>query len=87
MHQEKCDQPAREHKVQRTRALAAAEQLGASVAVYLEAGQSPGGVASTIVDVTGPLRLVRAGAISLAELRRVADVLDLDAPRDGVDAP
>ena len=68
-------------------AAAAAEQLGASVAVYLEAGQSPGGVASTIVDVTGPLRLVRAGAISLAELRRVADVLDLDAPRDGADAP
>lgn len=54
----------------------AAEQLGGAVAVYLEAGRSPGGVASTIVDATGPLRLVRAGAIDLAELRRFGDVLD-----------
>lgn len=70
-------------------------QLGVSVMVYLDAGDAPGGVASTIVDATGPvLRVVRAGAISLAELNTVAaveDVLvvdeepdaDADAPVDG----
>ena len=51
------------------------DQLGASVRVYLDAGDAPGGVASTIVDATGPvLRVVRAGAISLAELNAVAPV-------------
>ncbi len=52
----------------------AQEQLGASVDVVLDGGTAPGGVASTIVDVTSGLRLVRAGAISLDELRAVADV-------------
>jgi L-threonylcarbamoyladenylate synthase len=53
-------------------------QLGDSVAIYLDGGQVPGGVASTIVDATGEhLRVVRAGAISVEELRTVAPVLDL----------
>ncbi|MEV0892761.1 L-threonylcarbamoyladenylate synthase [Promicromonospora sp. MEB111] len=53
----------------------AVSQLGASVAVYLDGGEAPGGVASTIVDATGPvLRVVREGAVSLAELRKIADV-------------
>lgn len=53
-------------------------QLGDSVAIYLDGGQVPGGVASTIVDATGEvLRVVRAGAISIEELRTVAEVLDL----------
>jgi tRNA threonylcarbamoyl adenosine modification protein (Sua5/YciO/YrdC/YwlC family) len=53
-------------------------QLGASVAVYLDGGPAPGGTASTIVDATGSRpRVVRSGAIGLAELRRVApDLLD-----------
>jgi L-threonylcarbamoyladenylate synthase len=56
----------------------AQEQLGDSVHVYLDAGPVPGGVASTIVDATGDgLRLVRAGAVSLAALREVVAV---DAP-------
>ncbi|RYV50678.1 L-threonylcarbamoyladenylate synthase [Pengzhenrongella frigida] len=55
----------------------ALDQLGSSVAVYLDAGVAPGGVASTIVDATGgELRLVRAGAIDLATLRTVAPVVD-----------
>ena len=52
----------------------AAEQL-AGVAVYLDAGPVPGGVASTIVDATSDrLTLVRPGAIGLDALRAVADV-------------
>jgi tRNA threonylcarbamoyl adenosine modification protein (Sua5/YciO/YrdC/YwlC family) len=53
----------------------AADDLGDSVRVYLDAGRAPGGVASTIVDATGDgLRLVRAGAVDLADLRAVAPV-------------
>jgi tRNA threonylcarbamoyl adenosine modification protein (Sua5/YciO/YrdC/YwlC family) len=53
----------------------ATRQLGDSVSVYLDGGQAPGGVASTIVDATGPtLRVVREGAVSLEALRQVADV-------------
>ena len=49
--------------------------------VYLDAGEAPGGVASTIVDATGEaLRVVRAGAVSLAELRTVAAVEDILPP-------
>ena len=53
-------------------------QLGNSVATYLDGGQVPGGVSSTIVDATGPyLRVVRAGALSIEELRTVTHVYDL----------
>lgn len=48
-------------------------QLGDSVSVYLDGGSCPGGVPSTIVDLTGSVpRLLRAGAISLDRLREVA---------------
>lgn len=51
------------------------DQLGDAVAVYLDAGDAPGQVASTIVDATGPtLRLVRAGALTLEQLAEVAAV-------------
>lgn len=68
-----------------TTAADAHEQLGGAVRVFLDAGQAPGGVASSIVDATGPeLRLVRAGALSLDELREVADVQPAQAaPQDG----
>ncbi len=60
----------------------ARDQLGASVAVYLDAGPVTGGVASTIVDATGPeLRVVRAGAIDLALLREVAPIVE-PAPQE-----
>lgn len=50
----------------------AQEQFGEDVAVYLEDGPAAGGVASTIVDVTGEMpRVLRAGAVSVAELRAV----------------
>lgn len=51
----------------------AQEQLRDAVAVYLDGGPVPGGVASTIVDGTGPVpRVVRAGALPLDVLREVA---------------
>jgi len=62
-----------------TTAADAHAQLGDAVAVYLDAGPTPGLVPSTIVDATGDrLRLVRAGALDLAVLREVADVLGPD---------
>ncbi|WP_432536471.1 L-threonylcarbamoyladenylate synthase [Kineococcus arenarius] len=49
----------------------AVDQLGSSVRVYLDGGPSPKGAPSTIVDASdGPLRVLRAGALSEAELRR-----------------
>jgi tRNA threonylcarbamoyl adenosine modification protein (Sua5/YciO/YrdC/YwlC family) len=54
----------------------AQEQLGDEVAVYLDGGVARTGVASTIVDVTGEVpRVLRAGAVSLEQLRTVvADI-------------
>ncbi len=55
----------------------AADQLG-DVALYLDGGPTPGGVASSIVDATtDALTLVRAGAVGLTELRAVADVREV----------
>ncbi|WP_142120889.1 L-threonylcarbamoyladenylate synthase [Rarobacter faecitabidus] len=55
-----------------TSAREAADQLGDSVAVYLDAGNSPLGQASTIVDATGPvLRIVREGGVSYADLAQL----------------
>jgi tRNA threonylcarbamoyl adenosine modification protein (Sua5/YciO/YrdC/YwlC family) len=60
----------------------ARRQLGEDVAVYLEDGQVPGGVASTIVDVTAERpRVLRLGALELAELKKV--VPDIVAPPVG----
>jgi L-threonylcarbamoyladenylate synthase len=50
----------------------AQEQLGEDVAVYLEDGPAAGGIASTIVDVTGARpRILRVGAVSEETLREV----------------
>jgi tRNA threonylcarbamoyl adenosine modification protein (Sua5/YciO/YrdC/YwlC family) len=52
-------------------------QLGAAVAVYLDGGPSGDALASSIVDVTaGVPRLLRAGAISLEELRGVVPEIE-----------
>ncbi|SEJ22341.1 translation factor SUA5 [Demequina mangrovi] len=60
-----------------TTAADAESQLGESVAVYLDAGDSPLGVASTIVDATGEhLRIVRQGGISRA---RIVEIVGEDA--------
>jgi L-threonylcarbamoyladenylate synthase len=55
-----------------TDAAQALEQLGTTVAVYLEAGSSGEAVPSTIVDLTTSTPQVRrAGALTLAELQAV----------------
>jgi L-threonylcarbamoyladenylate synthase len=54
----------------------AIEQLGDVVSVYLDGGPCGDPVASTIVDVTGPVpRLLRAGAVPETALRQVAGTL------------
>ncbi|WP_440712260.1 L-threonylcarbamoyladenylate synthase [Gordonia sp. FQ] len=53
----------------------ARDQLGDSVAVYLDGGPAEHAVASTIVDLTGEIpQVLREGAVSIDE---IADVLDL----------
>jgi L-threonylcarbamoyladenylate synthase len=58
-----------------TTAQQAIDELGDSVAVYLDAGPTPGMTPSTIIDATalaagtGPLRILRAGALDEATLR------------------
>ena len=58
----------------------AEEQLGDDVAVYLDGGPCPLGVASTIVDLTGDVpRVLRQGAVELDRIREVAgEVLAAD---------
>jgi L-threonylcarbamoyladenylate synthase len=58
-----------------TTAQQALDELGESITVYLDAGPTPGSTPSTIVDATalaagtGPLRILRAGALDEATLR------------------
>jgi L-threonylcarbamoyladenylate synthase len=54
----------------------AEEMLGDDVAVIVDDGRSPGGEASTIVDVTGPQgRLLRRGALGMWTLNSVLEPL------------
>jgi L-threonylcarbamoyladenylate synthase len=56
-------------------------QLGGSVdlAIVLDGGRAPGGVASTVVDcASGPPRLLRTGAIAVAALAAVLDEAELE---------
>jgi len=56
------------------------DQLGDSVAVYLDAGTSGEAVPSTIVDATGTVpRLLRLGALDLETLRSVCPDLAVEA--------
>ncbi|NYI42153.1 tRNA threonylcarbamoyl adenosine modification protein (Sua5/YciO/YrdC/YwlC family) [Demequina lutea] len=67
-----------------TSAEEAREQLGSAVSVYLDAGDSPLGVASTIVDATGPaLRVLRDGGVSWD---RLVEVVGIDAFESAEDA-
>lgn len=51
---------------------AARDQLGDDVAVYLDGGPTPLGVASTVVDLTaGVPRVLRQGAVPLDRIREV----------------
>lgn len=66
-----------------TTAEEAAEQLGDSVAVYLDGGPCEDAVPSTIVDLTGDVPYVRReGAVSLEELRKVVPEVQLPEPAD-----
>ena len=56
----------------------AQEQLGAGVSVYLDGGPCADNVPSTILDLTGTVpRMLRAGTISVDQLRKVVPVIDL----------
>jgi tRNA A37 threonylcarbamoyladenosine synthetase subunit TsaC/SUA5/YrdC len=55
----------------------AQRQLGDFVAVYLDAGPCEPSAVSTIVDLTGPPRVLRLGALSLEDLRAVAPDTEL----------
>ncbi|MGW1891118.1 L-threonylcarbamoyladenylate synthase [Streptomyces sp. NPDC002004] len=57
---------------------AAQRMLGDSISVYLDGGPTPGNVPSSIVDVTGKVPvLLRAGALSADELRKVVPDLEV----------
>ncbi len=59
---------------------AAQNMLGDSVSVYLDGGPTPDTVPSSIVDVTGKVPvLLRAGALSAAQLREVVPELEESA--------
>ncbi|HYJ77659.1 MAG TPA: L-threonylcarbamoyladenylate synthase [Actinomycetes bacterium] len=61
----------------------AVEQLGESVAVYLDGGPSGEPVPSTIVDVTSEVpRVLRVGALAVELLREVAGDLDTGSYSD-----
>ena len=81
-----------------TTAAHAREQLGDRVAVYLDAGSTPGQVPSTIVDFTKSEygSVVRAGKIPVSALREVIPYLEeniapvppvASAPGDAITAP
>ena len=62
----------------------AEEMLGDSVAVIVDAGESPGGEASTIVDCTGAQgRVLRRGALSLEQLNEVLEPLGATITDEG----
>lgn len=58
-----------------TTAIAAKQQLGGAVAVYLDGGETPVGKPSTIIDLSGPApRILREGAISAESIGEVIGV-------------
>ena len=62
----------------------AEEMLGDAVDVIVDAGESPGGEASTIVDVTGTQgRVLRRGALSLDDLNAVLEPLGATLTDEG----
>ena len=65
-----------------TDAAQAVEMLGEDVSVVIDAGTSPGGQASTIVDVTDETpRVLRIGAITVAELDEALSDLAITVER------
>jgi L-threonylcarbamoyladenylate synthase len=65
----------------------AVDQLGDTVAVFLDDGPATGGVPSTIVDLTGSIpRLLRAGVIPVEELTAVSVISTGSEPGEDADA-
>jgi L-threonylcarbamoyladenylate synthase len=53
-------------------------QLGEDITIYLDGGQTPGNIASTIVDVSsGEIKLLRQGAIPLEEIRLIVPNIEV----------
>jgi len=64
-----------------TTAADAESQLGAAVSVYLDGGPCADNAPSTIVDLTGTVpRLLRAGLVTIDQLRKVVPMVDLPSP-------
>ncbi len=62
----------------------AVEMLGDDVEVVVDAGESPGGEASTIVDCTGPQgRILRHGALGLSTLNAALEPLGATLTDEG----
>lgn len=62
----------------------AEQMLGDEVAVIIDAGEAPGGEASTIVDCTGSQgRVLRRGALSLEQLNAVLEPLGATLTDEG----
>jgi L-threonylcarbamoyladenylate synthase len=60
-----------------TRSARVAEEFGEQVDLILEAGDCPGGLPSTIVDVSGSFpRLVRSGAVTTGKLAEVVPEIE-----------
>ncbi len=61
-------------------------QLGDAISVYLDGGPCADNVPSTILDLTGTVpRMLRAGALSVDDLRKVVPVIDLPAAAGGAE--
>ena len=61
-----------------TTILDAATQLGSAVSVYLEAGPSAGGLASTILDCTGESPVIlRAGVVTAGQIQEALGEVEL----------
>jgi len=61
-----------------TTILEAASQLGSAVSVYLEAGPSAGGLASTILDCTSESPVIlRAGAVTAGQIQAILGEVEL----------
>lgn len=66
----------RSEQVSATRAEHVLKSLGERIDLVLDAGPTPGGIESTVVDVSvDPPRLLRPGLVSAAELRRFLGAL------------
>jgi L-threonylcarbamoyladenylate synthase len=60
------------------------QSLDGRIDLILDGGACPGGLESTVVDVTGPrVRLLRPGLVTVAQLEAVAGPVELAAPVEG----